>query len=139
MPGLVLVMIGIALTVIYSIQRIDISFPVFAIVTSYMETKFLTIIDNNIFEELIILCYLFGFLFTSFSKDKDEKEIYTILRGEAWKKAILANSLFLLFIVLFIYGIGFVVFLIVNLFSSFVLFHFFYWQKKREYEKKASV
>ena len=138
MPGIFLVLTGIALTITYTIQPADISMPVFAIVSSYMETKYFTVSSNNIFEELIILCFLFGFLLTSFSKDKNEKEFYSVLRGEAWKNAILVNSFFLLFNVLFIYGFVFVSFLIANLFSTFLFYHLFYWHKKRKYLLKEA-
>lgn len=136
LPGWILVLTGIALTVVYAVKRIDLSVPVFAIVTSYMETKFLTVIDNNVFEEIVILFYLSGFLLTAFSKDKNEQDFYKKLRGEAWTKAVLTNSFFLLFIVLFVFGVGFVVFMVVNLFSVFVFYHVFYWQEKRNFLKK---
>jgi hypothetical protein len=136
---LLLVLTGIALTVVYAVRRIDLSVPVFAFVTSYMETKFFTIVYNNVFEEIIILFYLSGFLLTSFSKDKNEQAYNKNLRGDAWTKAIFANSVFLLFIVLFVYGVGFVVFMVVNLFSVFVYYHIFYWQKKRKFRIEEDI
>lgn len=131
-PGFILIASGIFLTILYSIHRLDLSVPVFAIQSSYLSTKYFTFTHNNIFEELIILSYLGGFLLTAFSKEKDEIEAFKKLRGDAWGKAILANAVILAFFTLFIFGRSFILFLFVNLFSPFVLYHLFFWLKKRK-------
>jgi len=136
--GSVLVLIGLGLAIFYSLHKIDISVPVFAIHSSYLETKYFAIIKNNIFEELIILFFITGFILTAFSKERLETEMYRKIRGEAWQAAVLLNSAILIFATLFIYGTGFMMLLIYNLFSIFIFFHLFYWLKKRKLSRPAA-
>lgn len=130
--GLILVLIGFGLTIIYSLHKTDLSVPVFAIHSSYLDTKYFAIINNNIFEEVIILLFITGFILTAFSKEKTETEELRKIRGESWQSAVLLNSALIVFVTLFIFGKGFMMFLIYNLFSVFIFFHLFYWIKKRK-------
>ncbi len=133
--GFVLIVIGFILSIYYSFNKVNISIPVFAIYASYLETKLFTLINNNIFEELIILSILTGFILISFSKEKIETDLKKRCRNEAWQLAIMVNSSILIFATVFIYGKGFIMVLIFNMFSVFILFHFFYWLKKRRLRK----
>jgi hypothetical protein len=135
--GLFFIACGIGLTTLYSVNRLDLSVPVFAVQSSYLSTKYFTVTHNNIFEELIILSFLAGFMMTAFSKEKVENDEIRKMRGEAWIKAIVANAGLLLFFTLFIFGRSFMLFLFVNLFSPFAFFHLFFWLKKRKMEKKS--
>ncbi len=130
--GIFLLISGIILTAIYFLHRVDLSIPVFAVQSSYLETHYFTIINNNFFEELIFLSFLSGFLFTSFSREKTEIGEYRQLRGQAWQKAILLNSFFLAFFIVFIFGAGFAAMLIINMFSCFVFYHIIFLSKKRK-------
>ncbi len=137
-PGLILVLVGFALAIVYTFHKMDWSVPVFAVQSSYLSTRYFTVIETNIFEEAILLCFFLGFLMTAFSKDKDEREEFTKLRGEAWQKAVLVNLLILIFGTLFIYGTGYVSLLVFNLVSVFVFFHLFYYARKRKYKRERS-
>ena len=134
-PGFVLILIGIALTILYYFHKMDWSVPVFAIQSSYLETRYFTIIETNIFEELILLSYFLGFLMTAFSKEKIEQPEYKVLRGKAWQKAVLVNLFILIFGTVFIYGTGFVGLLVFNLVSVFVFFHIFFYFRKRKFRR----
>ncbi len=131
--GLFLILIGIALTCLYFIHRVDISIPVFAIHSSYLETHFFKIIKNNFSEELIFLSFLIGFLLLSFSREKSEFDDYAAIRGQVWQKAIRINTFVLIFCTLFVYGAGFAAILIVNVFSTFVFYNLLFTIKKRKF------
>lgn len=133
--GIVFILTGLVLTAVYSLHRVDLSMPVLAVHSSYLSTKYFTIIRTNIFEELIFLSFFAGFLLTAFSKEKVEHESYPALRGKAWQVAILINSSLLVFFTLFVFGKGFMMILIFNLFSTFIFYHIIFWLKKRKFER----
>jgi len=49
-------------------------FPVFAIYSSYMETRFFTMVSTNFADELIILLFLAGLSILVFLKEKNETD-----------------------------------------------------------------
>ncbi len=113
---------GLTLIVLNQIQRIKIKIPVLAVHSSYIQTKYFAIITTNVFEEITLICILAGFLLTIFSKERVELKEYKTLREESWRIAIFLNSAMLAFSILFIYGKGFAVILILNMFSSFAFY-----------------
>jgi hypothetical protein len=129
-PGLVLILAGIGMTAVYSLNRVDWQIPVFAISSSYLETRYFAVIRTNVFEEIIFLVYFSGFLLTAFSKEKAEREEYAKLRGEAWQSAILINSALLVFGTIFLYGKGFMMLIIYNVFSVFIFYLLVFYLKK---------
>jgi len=120
--GWALFLTGLTLIVLNQIQRIKIKIPVLAVHSSYIQTKYFAIITTNVFEEITLICFLAGFLLTIFSKERVELKEYKTLREESWRIAIFLNSAMLAFSILFIYGKGFAVILILNMFSSFVFY-----------------
>jgi hypothetical protein len=135
-PGLILILAGIGLTILYSVHRLAIQMPVFAIHSSYLVTKYFTVIRTNIFEEIIFLSYFAGFLLTAFSKEKTEREAYDNLRVKAWKGAILINTSLLIFCTLFVFGRGFIAVLILNLYSAFIFYHILFYLEKWRYDRR---
>jgi hypothetical protein len=133
--GYIFILAGIVLTALYSYHRVDISMPVYAVYSSFLVTKYFTIIKTNIFEEVTILSFLAGFLLTAFSKEKTEHEYYATLRGKAWQTAILLNSAWLILSTAFIFGRGFLMVLILNLCSTFILYQIIFLLKKRRFDR----
>ena len=134
--GFVFLLGGIVLTTLYFVRRVEITLPVIALSSSYFDTKYLTVIRTNIYEELIFISFLTGFLLTVFSREKPDLEEYRSLRGEAWQIAILLNSAFLAIFIIFVYGAGFMIMLIINMFSAFIFYHTVFLIKKRNLNKK---
>jgi hypothetical protein len=131
--GAVLVFIGLAGLVFYLWFDFRLIVPVFAVFSSFLETKMFTTFRTNIADELIILSFLTGFFFLTFSKEKTESEILDQIRTKAFSKAILANVGLLIFSILFIYGNGFLAILLLNLFSIFIFYLIFlYFLKRKE-------
>jgi len=62
---------------------------VFALVSVYLEKQYCAIIQTNLLDELAAVLFITGWTICAFSKEKDEKEEYNLLRIKA-----LINSLF---------------------------------------------
>ena len=62
---------------------------VFALASVYLETKYFSIIQTNLLDELAAILFIAGWTVVAFSKEKDEKEAYNMLRIKA-----LIHSLF---------------------------------------------
>ena len=120
-------MAGTILAALYFTIDLRFEVPVFAVVSSYMKTSFLTTFKTNFADETIMLLLLAGFFLWAFSEEKIEFDGIWILRLKALKRAILTDMGILLFTVLFIYGSGFIALIILNLILPFVLYLSFYY------------
>ena len=131
--GAVLVFIGMVGLVFYLWFDFRLILPVFAVLSSFLETKAFTTFQTNVADELILLSFLTGFFFLVFSKEKTESENLDQIRAKSFSKAILANTVLLFFSILFIYGNGFLAIILLNLFSTFIFYLiFFYFLKRKE-------
>lgn len=101
---------------------------VFAVYSKYFDTKYFSMIQNNISEEIGGVILLLGLFFLAFSKEKTEKEHYWKLRLNALLLSVYGYSAFLLFSLLFIYGIAFVsvmnIYIVLPLVLYIILFRF---------------
>jgi hypothetical protein len=130
--GWLLTLIGIALASLYFFFDFKFKMPVFAIYSSFFETKFFATFRTNFADELIMLLLILGLGLMMFSKEKIESENINQIRDKALAKATISNTVFLLFSVLFIYGSGFITMLVLNLFSlpTFYLLFFYFTNRK---------
>jgi len=108
---------------------------IFAIVTTYLETRFFVVSQTNILDELAAILFISGIALISFSKEKNEKEHFEALRIMALIKAMYFTMAFWLLSFLLIYGIAifivsFLVF-IVFLLAYNLLFRFYLLKEKR--------
>lgn len=122
LPGILLIFTGAVLTFFYFEFDFRFEMPVLALFSSFMESRFLTTFRTNFADELIMLLFLSGLFLLTFSKDKCEQPSYKSLRIKALIKTILADSIFLILVLLFVYGSGFIAFAIINLFLPFILY-----------------
>jgi hypothetical protein len=129
--GIFLILTGIVLAVLYLFFEFSLTLPVFAVFSSFIETKVFTTFRTNFADELIFILLITGFGILVFSKEKHETEILDKFRLSAMFKAIIANAVFLLFSVLFIYGTGFMGVMIFNLISVSVFYLIFFFMAKR--------
>lgn len=120
--GAVLILAGLIGLVFFIWFDFNVNLPVFAVYSSFFETKIFTTIRTNIADEFIILSLLIGFFFVVFSKEKTESKILNQLRSIAFSKAVIVNMVLLIFSTLFIYGNGFLTILFFNLFSTFIFY-----------------
>lgn len=130
--GLFLTIIGILLAVFYLWYDFRFTLPVFAVFSSFLETKMFVTFRTNFADELILLLLLIGLGLVVFSKEKTESEKLDILRDKALAKAMITNNLVLLLSVLFVFGSGFIAILILNLFSTSILYLIFFYLLKHK-------
>jgi hypothetical protein len=132
-PGLVFILLGIVLSILYIWYDFRFTLPVFAVFSSFVETKMFAIFNTNFADELIMLLFVIGFSLVALSREKNESVKLDFIRAKSLVKALISNTFLLLFSVLFVYGSGFIAILVLNLFS-FLVFYVcvFYYLKKME-------
>ncbi len=122
LPGIVLTVAGLVLAFLYFVFDFRFRMHVFALVSSFLKTKFFTGFTTNFADELVILVLLAGLTLIAFSEEKKECAAYNELRFRALKTALFIDSLFLFLTVLFIYGGGFIAIAILNIFLPLILY-----------------
>ena len=96
--------------------------PVFAIYSAYIEKTVMGMTQTNIADEITILLIISGLAFLTFSKQKEEKDIYMIIRAEAMFLSVALNTILVIIITLFFFGLGFVKLIFFNIFSLFIIY-----------------
>ena len=132
LAGIALSCAGILSAALYAFSEFRFKLPVFAVYSSFLETKFFTTFQTNFSEELTLLLLITGFSLIVFSCEKDESDALDTLRLKALFKAMLYNNYFLLFSVLFVYGSGFVAVLILNVFSLPIIYLLIFYLSKNK-------
>ncbi len=136
--GTILVLIGIVFSVLYLKFDFNYTSSVFAIISIYLENRFFIITQTNIIDEITLILFVVGLSLIVFSKEKNEVDHLNTLREIALTNAIIVNTFFILFSILFIYGGGFLGILVFNLFSVFIFYLiFFYLSFKKNQETEV--
>lgn len=123
--GWLFVFLGIVFAVFrfhYGMKPEFLEIKVFAVYSSFLQTKYFTFITNNYSEEVVGLLLFIGLLFIAFSKEKDENEEVMLLRLRSLFLSVYINSVILILSLLFVFGLGFVKVLVLNMFSVFVIY-----------------
>ncbi len=130
--GVLITLAGIVMAVIYKTMDFQIKLPVFAIVSAFLETKFLTSFSTNVADEIVLVVLMTGLAMIMFSKERNERAGYDLLRSRAMFRAVMLNAVLMLLTVLFTYGFAFVSMLLFNLFSiSLIYLALFYLSLRR--------
>lgn len=127
--GIALLIPAITLIIIrfYFGLKLDLfTFKVFAIHSSYLDSKSFQLIDNHFSEEIGGVLLLISLVFICLSKEKNDSEKFNELRLKSFITAIYINSVFLIVGFLFVFGFGFVKILIVNIYLPFILYFLFF-------------
>lgn len=134
--GLILMVLSLPLNYLYfwGGKPAIFNIKIFAIVTTYLETKYFVVSQTNILDELAAIFLIVGIGLVSFSKERNEKCNYNFLRIKA-----LINSLFLtilLWLISFLLVYGMAIFIvsfsifIVFLLAYNILFRLYFYQDK---------
>ena len=112
------------LSLFFDFTLFELEVPVFAVFEDYLfEPKnSFTFIQNNIYDEVISGLVVIGGLMAAFSKEKYEDEYIAQIRLESLLWATYINYGFLLFSILFIYGMGFYQIMVLNMFTLLFIF-----------------
>ena len=118
----------------YSFKPDLLDLKMFAFYSSYLETKYMEIIRNNMSEEFTGFFLITGLFLFAFSREKYEKEQNNQLRLKAFFIAAYLNFLFLLVSLFFTYGFAFVYMLMANmgigLLAYIIVFRTLLWQNR---------
>jgi len=121
-PGLIILIASLVLAILYFSLNLRFELPVFAVVSSFMETKLFTTFSTNFADELTMLFLFSGLFILALSEEKDENEQVKAARQKAVKIALIINSAIIVFAILFIYGSGFMAVIIANPFLPFIIY-----------------
>lgn len=103
---------------------------------SWMDTSLSQIGMRDCFDELVVIGLAVSLLLASFSREKDEDECIAHLRMQAWTMAVVSNYLILIVVTLCIYGMSYLNFMAVNMFTVLILFlvvfHWKLWRFRKE-------
>ena len=113
--------------------------PVFAISSSYMETKFFTVFRTNFADELILILLLSGLGLVIFSHEKNECRKAGLFRYKALVWAFGISLVINLLSILFIYGAVYIGSLVINLFSVQLIYLYFFYRLKRKEQKRIKM
>ena len=120
--GVGLTLAGLVMLAGYAWFDFRITAPVWAILSSFLETRAFTVTTTNLTDELLMVALICGFFFLIFSEEKDEKRRYSVFRLKAWMGAFAVNTALLLFAMLFFYGTAFITILAINLYSTAIVY-----------------
>lgn len=99
----------------YGFKPDSLDLKVFAFFSSYLESKYMEIINNNLCEELTGFFLVTGLFLFAFSREKIEDETTDLLRLKAFFITAYLNFLFLLGSLFFTFGFAFIYMLMVNM------------------------
>jgi len=129
--GLIVSLSGIVMAILYIWFDVRIMLPVFAVYSSFLETKYFTSFHTNVADEITVLLLLAGLGLIVLSREKNETEILDLLRIKALIRSIEANIIMLILAVLFVFGTGFMFAMVFNLISFQVFYLIFFYFFKR--------
>ncbi len=129
---MVLAFAGAMSAIIYIFFDYTLKIRVFAVYSSFFATKYFTSFKTNFLDELTLLLLVSGLALIVFTKERNETEGLNSFRLRAFLRALIANTVFLLISILFVYGSGFISILVVNIFSLFIFYLLFFYLRKRE-------
>jgi hypothetical protein len=138
-PDFVLVAAGLATFIWWLRFDLRITAPVFALVSQYTGTRWLTIFQTKIADEVILLCLLTGFAFLVFSKEKNERSFDAQLRMESMFKAARVQLIITAGAVFFLYGTAFTAFLLINLCALPVIYLIIFYLKRYRSQREAKA
>ena len=96
---------------------------VLALFDGFSDTKYFCITQNDSWtDELIVIFLTISMLFIGFSREKDEDECIATIRMNALIWAIMVNSILLIAGTLLIYGLPYLNFMSIYMFSLLLLF-----------------
>ena len=99
----------------YGFKPGSLDFKMFAFYSSYIESKYMEIIRNNMGEEITGLFIVVGLFFMAFARETEESEITNILRLKAFFISAYLNFFFLLGALFLTFGFAFVYMLMANM------------------------
>lgn len=123
--GIIFIVLGLVLGIsrFYFGNKPDmLDMSMFAFSSSYLDTKYMEIVRNNLSEEFTGFFLVAGLFLIAFSCEKEENEQKNKLRLKAFYITAYLNFLFLLISLFFTFGFAFIYMLIANMGISLLLY-----------------
>jgi hypothetical protein len=128
--GFLLLFFGAVLGMVrfrYGIKPSLLDMKPFALYSSYIESKYLQFIGNNMSEEVVGLLLLVGLFFIAFSRDRIESELKAVWRHRALYLSFLIQMVYWVLAFLLTYGFAFVYALMGGIYVSLLAFILLFW------------
>jgi len=87
---------------------------VFAVYSVYLKTRTMKVESNQLIEEIVGLLVIFGLLMIAFAREKNETPQVSSIRLRAFFISFYLNTAFLIFSVLFTFGLAFIYMTVLN-------------------------
>lgn len=116
--GIIFFILGVLLGIArfkYEFKPDLLDLKMFAFYSSYLESKYMEIIRNNMCEEITGFLVFSGLFLIAFSREAEENYQMNILRLKSFFITAYLNFLFLLTALIFTYGFAFVYMMMVNM------------------------
>jgi len=88
---------------------------VFAVYSVYLKTRTMKIESNQLIEEIVGLLLILGLLMIAFAREKDESSQISSVRLKSFFISFYINAAFLIFSILFTFGLAFIYMTVLNL------------------------
>lgn len=138
LPGFILLLIRFY----FDIKPSFFDIKTFALYSTYLQTKYFSVIENHFTEEIGGFLIFLGFAFIILSIEKDEKPEFNEIRLKAFFITFYANYLFLIISILFVFGIAFIKVIMIGLLLPslvyFCLFKYFLWRFRKNLKLKSN-
>jgi hypothetical protein len=99
----------------FGIKPEALEIQVFAFHSSYLESKFMQFISNNMIEELTGFFLISGLFLIAFSRERNEGASINAIRLKSFFISVYLNFLFLIISLFVTYGLAFVYMMMVNM------------------------
>jgi hypothetical protein len=137
--GWILFIPGIIFSIIRFYYGIKLSFldlKLFAIYSSYFETKIFTVVENNLTEETAGVLILTGLLILIFTKEQDEDDTIQLIRLRSFMLSIFINTILLFIAMITVFGIAFIQVMTFNLISTPIIYLIIFKYSVYKYRRK---
>lgn len=126
--GWIITVIGVILGIMYmaGITEPDLfDFKVFSIIEKGImdHDVYFGLTDNNVFDEVILLCLLIGLILIGFSREKIEDEYISKIRLDSLLWATYLNYAILIAAIIFSFGMAFFWVLVFNVFTILIFYN----------------
>ena len=94
----------------------------FAVYSVYLGTKTLRVVNNQLIDEIAGVLLIAGLFMIAFAREKNENPLLNSIRLKAFFISIYLNTVFLIFSLLFTFGLAFMYMSIMNLVLPLLLY-----------------
>lgn len=120
---LIIGLLALYLRFVVGIKPAWLEIKVFAFYSAIFDSKYFSIVGNNISEEIGLLFTGSGLFLLTLAKEKVENSQVWKLRVQAFIYSFYTNAVIFIFFVIFIYGWGFMAYMGANLFIPMITYN----------------